>query len=80
MAWLNFTVYWIVGACLGGFANIGRQQDGRYFLGEHGRYREVSQAVFNYSRIHGYSTLVTHALVLVSVLPLLIFGKKFEQP
>jgi hypothetical protein len=79
LAWLNFTIYWIVGVYLGGFANIGQAEGGRYFLASHGRYTEVSQAVFTYSRIHGYSTLITHALVLVTALLIWVFHKKSES-
>ena len=79
LAWLNYTIYWIVGVCLGGFADIGRVEGGRYFLGSHGRYTEVSQALFTYSRIHGYSTLITHALVFVSALLIWVFRKKSES-
>ena len=79
LAWVNFTVYWIVGVCLGGFANIGRVEIGKYFLGSHGRYTEVSEAVFRYSRIHGQSTLITHALMFASVLLLLLFRKRISQ-
>jgi len=80
IAWLNFTVYWIVGVSLGGFADIGRVEGGRYFLGSHGRYTEVSEAVFTYSRIHGKSTLITHGLMFASVLPFLIFRKRLKVP
>lgn len=79
IAWLNYTVYWIAGVYLGGFANIGRVQDGKYFLGSHGRYTEVSEAVYTYSRIHGESTLITHGLVFISVLVLLIFRKHLKE-
>jgi hypothetical protein len=80
LAWLNYTVYWIVGVCLGGFANIGRVENGKYFLGSHGRYSEVSETVFTYSRIHGESTLITHGLMFASVLLLLIFRKHLKSP
>ena len=79
VAWLNFTVYWIVGVCLGGSADNGRIQDGKYFLGSHGTYTEVSEAVFTYSRIHGESTLITHALLFISVIVLVIFRRHLKQ-
>lgn len=38
---------------LGGSALVGRVVDGHYFVGARGRYTEVSQTAFEYSRLHG---------------------------
>jgi hypothetical protein len=52
----NFLVWSLVGAVfLGGSAFHGKQEVGRYFLADHGHYREVSRGTFTYSRIHGYT-------------------------
>jgi hypothetical protein len=62
VAWVNFTVFWIVALILGGDAINGKVEDGRYYLGSHGRYTQVSADVYVYSRIHTISIFITHPL------------------
>jgi len=50
---------------IGGDAINGRSDGTHYFLASHGRYTEVSRAVFQYSRIHAISAV---ALVLIALL------------
>lgn len=63
---LNFMAFAIIALCLGGDAVNGRSENGRYFLSSHGKNTEVSEAVFNYSRMHVYSVFITHPLAIVS--------------
>jgi hypothetical protein len=63
---VNFFAFAIIAACLGGDAVNGRSVGGHYFLSSHGKKTEVSEAVFNYSRIHVYSVWITHPLALLS--------------
>jgi|HubBroStandDraft_3_1064219.scaffolds.fasta_scaffold317331_1 hypothetical protein len=49
--WLSWMV---VSFCLGGDAFLGKAEGGKYFLGSHGGYTEVSRNVYTYSWIHGY--------------------------
>lgn len=49
--WLSWMV---VSLCLGGDAFLGKEEGGKYFLGSHGGYTEVSRSVFIYCQIHGY--------------------------
>ena len=74
IAWLNFTVFWIVAVCIGGDAALGKVEDGRYYLGSHGTYTQVSPQVWRYSRIHRNSTLITHAVGMVVAPALMWFG------
>src|ERR1700744_5102614 len=60
VAILNFAAFFIMAVYLGGDAINGMIKDGHYYLGEHGRYTEVTEAVFNYSRHQAYSVFVTH--------------------
>jgi hypothetical protein len=64
---VNF--FWVVAEsmALGGDAMNGYQQDGHYFLGAHGGYSEVSGAVWEWSRAHTASLLVTHPLAMVAM-------------
>lgn len=61
---LNFACYVIVASILGGDAVNGKTEGGRFYLCEHGRYTEVSESVFEYSRIHTYCVWVTHPLAM----------------
>jgi hypothetical protein len=65
-AMLNFVVFFIVAARIGGDAVNGRVRDGRFYVMNHGRYTEVSERVFTYSRWHVYSIWMTHPLALAA--------------
>ena len=72
---LNFAAYCIISLSIGGDAINGKTEGGKFYLGEHGRYKEVSSSVFEYSRIHTYSVWVTHPLAMFGAF-LLIADKK----
>lgn len=80
LAFINFAVFLVVASKIGGGADNGRVVGGRYFLGDHGRYTEVSRAVYNYSLIHGASTLITHALFFGGMFVLMSLGRLYERP
>jgi hypothetical protein len=63
---VNFVLFWLVAVYLGGDAVNGKVVAGHYYLMSHGRYTEVSEAIFAYSRWHVYSTWITHPLALVA--------------
>jgi len=62
---LNFLAFWLIGASIGGGAQLGRITGGRYFLGDHGRLTEVSAWVYWYSWVHTASQAVTFPLWIV---------------
>lgn len=74
-ALLNFAVFWVVAGRLGGDAVNRRMQDGRFYLANHGKYTEVSERVFTYSRLHTYSVWITHPLAFLAAYR----GKRLEQ-
>jgi hypothetical protein len=51
---------------LGGDAMNGGIFHGHYYLMSHGKYTEVTQKVFNYSKWHVHSVLVTHPLGFIA--------------
>ncbi|HVA49519.1 MAG TPA: hypothetical protein VNH11_24345 [Pirellulales bacterium] len=55
----NFTCFWLADVAIGGSAANGKVEGGKFYAGSHGKYTEVSKAVFDYSRIHGYSIWTT---------------------
>jgi hypothetical protein len=62
LAFFNFAAFFVVALMLGGDALNGKIEDGRYYLANHGRFTEVSSAVWHYSRAHVISVLITHPL------------------
>jgi len=63
---VNFGVFAFATAYIGGAAQWGKVVDGRYFVGSHGHFTEVSEAVFRYSVWHFHSTWISF-LVLLAV-------------
>lgn len=63
-AMINFLVFVAVAYHLRGDALSGRVQAGQYFLGYKGSYTEVSKQVFEYSRVHALSVVVTFPLTI----------------
>ena len=59
---INFATFWVASLCLGGDALHGKIDDGHHYLSLKGRYTEVSESVWHYSRIHTISVFVTHPL------------------
>jgi hypothetical protein len=62
---LNLCAFLIVAVCLRGDAAGGKIENGHYYLGDHGKYSEVSQHVFEYSRLHGRITGYSFAAAFV---------------
>jgi len=66
IAMLNFIAFWYGALILGGDAVNGKEEGGRFFLGSHGKYTEVTEGVYRYSRFHVLSLWVTHSLGMVA--------------
>jgi hypothetical protein len=75
---VNFAAFFIAALYLGGDAINGKAQNGRYYLGSHGRYTEVSEAVFNFSRQHALSLIITHPAAMLAGF-VLVRDKKAAQ-
>jgi len=65
LTFLNFFFFLSVTAYLGGAALWGKEESGRYYVGSHGHYTEVSQRVFECSRVHGLSVEITMPLAML---------------
>ncbi|WP_171474906.1 hypothetical protein [Frigoriglobus tundricola] len=79
LAFVNFAVFWVVAAKIGGDAVSGRAGDGRYFLSDHGVRTEVSRSVYNYSLVHTVSVWATHGLAVGGGLLLYALGRLYES-
>ena len=77
LAIANFTAFWFATMAMGGSALNGKVEGGRYFVGEHGEYTEVTASRFEFSAWHGRSIVLTHALGAVGALLLYGIGDPF---
>jgi hypothetical protein len=57
---------------LGGDASTGYVRDGHYYVGNHGRYTEVSAVDWEQSRVHTRNTLIGHPLAVLGMVYLVI--------
>jgi arginine exporter protein ArgO len=55
---INFFAFVVVAILIGGDALSGKVEAGRYFLGQHGTYTQVSRGVFLYSAFHATLALL----------------------
>jgi hypothetical protein len=67
VGFVNFIWFFAESAAFGGDGLNGYARDGHYFLGSHGSYTEVSQALWTWSRIHGVSVFITHPLAIAGM-------------
>ena len=66
IALVNFAVFWLATVYLGGSAIGGKFEGGHFYLSSKGRYVEVSQSAFTFSRWHAYTMFGTHALAFAA--------------
>lgn len=66
----NFVAFCISASLLGGDAISGKVDAGRFFVASHGKFTEVSECQFEYSRWHSRSVWVTHPLAMLCALGL----------
>lgn len=72
---VNFFAFVFVAVRLGGDAVNGKIENGHFYLASHGRYTEVSEAVFTYSKWHTYSVILTYSVLFIAALFLHRRGK-----
>lgn len=63
---VNFVSFFVIAVAIGGDAMNGRTIDGHFYLANHGRLTEVSEAVYTYSLWHVRSVFVTHPLAMLT--------------
>lgn len=57
IGWGNLVLYLIILFVLGGSADNGMVRNGRFYVGNHGKYNEVSKTTFRLNRIHGQTVV-----------------------
>ena len=63
---VNLVVFVSMSIYLGGTAGNGKVDNGHYYLGDHGHYTKVSEAIFNYSNLHWKIVLWSMLLGFIS--------------
>lgn len=71
---LNFFQFAGVSLAIGGTALNGKVENGIYYLGEHGHYKEVSAALYYYSLGHGITVFGMGFVLFITVLRLMWSG------
>lgn len=66
---LNIVIFMIIENIIGGVADLGGHEAGKYFVREHDKIREVTHPIFLYSVTHFCFLLVTSALCLWTLKP-----------
>ena len=64
----NFFAFFVVSMSIGGDSVRGKRENGKYYVGDHGKFREVSHAVYLFSGCHAVSILATFPLVIAGFL------------
>jgi hypothetical protein len=64
VAWLNAIAFTVHERTIGGSAGNGKEEDGKYYVGSHGRYTEVSRSAFQFSQWHEWSAVGLMAVAL----------------
>jgi hypothetical protein len=65
---LNFFAFFVVSMSIGGDGVGGKRENGRYYVGDHGKFKEVSRAVWLFSGCHAVSIFVTVPLAILGFL------------
>ncbi len=79
IAVINFLAFFVHCMTLGGSAGNGKRVEGWYFVGEHGRYTEVSEQQWRIIRVHEISLFVTHPVGIVVGGGLLMYARFARQ-
>ncbi len=69
MVWIglaNFVAFVLLDAHFGGSPLNGKIDGDQFFLGDHGRYVEVTRSVYEFSLRHGRSLFFTHPLAAIA--------------
>jgi hypothetical protein len=64
----NFAMFVFLVIFLGGDAFNGKAESGRYYLGQHGKFTEVSVGVFQYSQAHIVISIVLGIIAMLLTL------------
>ena len=75
---LNFMLFWMIAVAIGGDAD--KIENGRYYVVSHGRFTEVSEAVWTYSYYHARSIWISHPLGMLGAIVMACSRKLWGLP
>ena len=78
-AMVNFLAFIVHCAAIGGSADHGKQVAERYYVGDHGRYTEVTAWQWQAMRVHEVSVLVTFSLAVFVAGPLFAYAERIRR-
>ena len=78
-AMVNFLAFIVHCMAIGGSANHGKRVAGQYYVGDHGRYTEVTAWQWQAMRVHEVSVLVTFSLAIFAAGPLLAYAGRIRR-
>lgn len=65
LAVFNFPLWMVIDRSQGGSALNGKVENGRYYLGDHGQYTEVSQSVYSINRTYETVSVIAFVATIV---------------
>lgn len=80
LGFANFIAFGIGAGVLGGDAVNGKQEGDRYYVCNHGKYTEVSERAFAYSRFHAHSVWFTHPFAMLCLWAAHSYNQRSKRP
>lgn len=74
---LNWVIFIAVTMTLGGSALNGKVEGGKFFVGSHGDYTEVSRSTYEHNLWHDYAFIAIHFLGLIGIA---VLGRHLYPP
>ncbi len=76
LAFLNFFVFMVHTSLVGGSPGNGKIENGKFYLGEHGHYTEVSRSTFERDKIYEFASGIAFLIGLFIQLDLALSKRK----
>jgi hypothetical protein len=64
-------------ALIGGSAGVGKIENGKYFVGHHGHFTEVSRSAYQFSRWHEFTAGIMFVIALFIILDMVLSKRKW---
>jgi hypothetical protein len=74
---VNVSAWFIHDHLIGGNAGIGKIENGKYYVGSHGHYTEVSREAFQFSRWHEASAVMMFLIAMFILLDMALSKSKW---
>ncbi|MBX9628659.1 MAG: hypothetical protein K2X82_32985 [Gemmataceae bacterium] len=78
VALANFAAFFVHTYAIGGDPWNGKREGGRFYVGDHGRYTEVTERRWRLAEVHTVAFLATHGLCVLVGAPLAIYARRAD--